>query len=271
MTDLARLSIHTMTTKPWSLEQACAAYAKAGIGGITVWRQHLAPYGAARGRAILAAHGLACTALCRGGFFPAADAAGRAAAIEDNRQAIRDAAELGAPQVVLVCGSVPGIPLADARRMVEDGIRAVEPEARAAGVQLSIEPLHPMYAADRSCITTLGEARRLCERINSPAVGIALDVFHVWWDPELADEIVKSARWTIGFHLCDWRAPLRDMLNDRSVMGDGSIPCRDLRRQVRAAGFAGWDEVEIFSTELWAGDQQALLDRIVAAYRTHCI
>lgn len=271
MTDLARLSIHTMTTKPWTLEQAAAKYAAAGVGGITVWRQHLQPYGAARGRQILASHGLACTALCRGGFFPAADAAGRAAAIEDNRVAIADAHTLGAPMVVLVCGSVPGIPLADARRMVEDGIRALEPEARAAGVTLAIEPLHPMYAADRSCITTLGEARRICERIASPAVGIALDVFHVWWDPELDEEIRRCARWTCGFHLCDWKAPLRDMLNDRSVMGEGSIPCRQIRNQVRAAGFAGWDEVEIFSTELWAGDQDALLARIIAAYRSSCL
>jgi sugar phosphate isomerase/epimerase len=271
MTDLARLSIHTMTTKPWSLEQAAAKYAAAGIGGITVWRQHLAPFGAKEGRAILARHGLTCTALCRGGFFPATDAAGRQKAIDDNRTAIADAAALGAPMVVLVCGAVPGIPLADARKMVEDGIRAVEPEARAAGVKLAIEPLHPMYAADRSCITTLGEARRLCERIASPAVAIALDVFHVWWDPELDEEIARSARWTCGFHLCDWRAPLRDMLNDRSVMGEGAIPCRALRRQVRQAGFAGWDEVEIFSDELWAGDQDALLARVIAAYRGSCL
>lgn len=271
MTDLARLSIHTMTTKPWTLEQAAAKYAAAGVGGITVWRQHLAPYGAKQGREILRRHGLTCTALCRGGFFPAVDQAGRDKAIEDNRVAIRDAHELGAPQVVLVCGAVPGIPLADARRMVEDGIRAVEPEARAAGVNLAIEPLHPMYAADRSCITTLGEARRLCERIASPAVGIALDVFHVWWDPQLADEIRLAAKWTCGFHVCDWRAPLRDMLNDRSIMGDGCIPVRAIGQQVRAAGFAGFDEVEIFSDELWAGDQDALLARILAAYRQHCV
>jgi sugar phosphate isomerase/epimerase len=268
---MSLLSIHTMTTKPWTLEQAAAKYAAAGVQGITVWRQHLAPYGAKAGKEILARHGLTCTALCRGGFFPAKDAAGRQAAIDDNRKAIADARELGAPQVVLVCGAVPGLPLSEARKMVEDGIRAVEPEARAAGVLLTIEPLHPMYAADRSCITTLGEARRLCERINSPAVGIALDVFHVWWDPQLDEEIRLSAPWTKGFHLCDWRAPLRDMLNDRSVMGDGTIPCREIRQQVCGAGFAGWDEVEIFSDELWAGDQDALLARIIAAYRTHCL
>lgn len=271
MNDLARLSIHTMTTKPWTLEQAAAKYAAAGVGGITVWRQHLAPYSAKQGREILRRHGLTCTALCRGGFFPAVDQAGRDKAIEDNRTAIRDAHELGAPMVVLVCGAVPGLPLSEARTMVEDGIRAVEPEARAAGVKLAIEPLHPMYAADRSCITTLGEARRLCERIASPAVGIALDVFHVWWDPQLEDEIRLAATWTCGFHVCDWRAPLRDMLNDRSIMGDGCIPVRAIGRQVRAAGFAGFDEVEIFSDELWAGDQDALLARIVAAYRQHCV
>ncbi len=266
-----RLSIHTMTTKPWSLEQACAGYAKAGVQGITVWRQALAPYGATKGRELIRNHGLTCTALCRGGFFPAVDAAGRAAAIADNLQAVRDAHELGAPMVVLVCGADPRIPLAEARRMVEDGIRAVEPEARAAGVKLAIEPLHPMYAADRSCITTLGEARRLCERIASSAVGIALDVFHVWWDPDLEEEIARSAPWTCGFHICDWRAPLRDMLNDRSLMGDGCIPIRHIRELVRQAGFQGWDEVEIFSDELWAGDQTALVGRITEAYRQHCL
>ncbi len=271
MSDTARLSIHTMTTKPWTLEQACASYAKAGVQGITVWRQHLAPYGAAKGRELLQTHGLTCTALCRGGFFPAVYQAGRDKAIEDNRQAIRDAHVLGAPQVVLVCGAVPGLPLAEARKMVEDGIRAVEPEARAAGVTLAIEPLHPMYAADRSCITTLGEARRLCERINSRSVGIALDVFHVWWDPELEAEIAKARTWTVGFHLCDWRAPLRDMLNDRSLMGEGCIPLRRIRQLVREAGFTGWDEVEIFSDELWAGDQDALVGRIQLAYCKHCL
>ena len=270
--DLSRLSIHTMTTKPWSLEQSVTNYARAGVRGITVWRQHLAPYGASAGARMLKNADLTCTALCRGGFFPAMDHAGRLQALDDNRRAIADAAALGAPMVVLVCGAVPGMPLAEARRMVEDGIRAVEPEARAAGVVLAIEPLHPMYAADRSCITTLGESRRLCERIASPFVKIALDVFHVWWDPELEAEIARcgAANLIAGFHLCDWRAPLRDMLNDRSLMGDGCIPIRDIRQQVRATGFTGWDEVEIFSDELWSLDQSEVLARILAAYPGCC-
>lgn len=266
---LQKLSIHTMTTKPWSLDEAVRNYAKADVGGITVWRQHLEPYGAATGARMLKGAGLTCTALCRGGFFPAKDQAGRLKALDDNRRAIADAAALGAPMVVLVCGAHPEIPLSDARRMVEDGIRAVEPDARAAKVVLAIEPLHPMYAADRSCITTLGEARRLCERISSPFVKIALDVFHVWWDPDLEAEIARcgAAGLTAGFHICDWRAPLRDMLNDRSIMGEGCIPIRSISQQVRAAGFAGWDEVEIFSDELWGKDQHEVLARIVSAYR----
>jgi sugar phosphate isomerase/epimerase len=271
MTDLSQLSIHTMTTKPWSLETAAAKYAAAGVGGITVWRQHLEPYGAVRGRRILADNGLTCSALCRGGFFPAPSAAGRQAALEDNRRAIADAQELGAPQVVLVCGANPAIPLAEAREMVYEGIAALAGEAQAAGVILSIEPLHPMYAADRSCICTLAEARALCQRLAHPAVGIALDVFHVWWDPELATEILACGPWLRGFHLCDWRAPLRDLLNDRSLMGEGCIPCRELRRQVGNAGFAGWNEVEIFSNEYWAGDQDELLQRLITAYREHCL
>lgn len=270
MTDLARLSIHTMTTKPWTLAQSADALAQAGVAGITVWRQHLQPYGAAAGRKLIADAGLTCTALCRGGFFPARDAAGRQAAIADNRAAIADAHALGAPMLVLVCGAVPGLPLGESRRMIEDGIRAIEPEARAAGVVLAIEPLHPQYAADRSAITTLGEARRLCECIASPWVRIALDVYHVWWDPEVVDEIARcgSAGLTAGFHICDWRVPTRDPLNDRAIMGEGVIEVAALRRQVRAAGFTGFDEVEIFSDELWAQDQGAVLARIIAAYRS---
>jgi sugar phosphate isomerase/epimerase len=269
MGGLARLSIHTMTTKPWSLAQSADAFARAGIGGITVWRQHLEPYGPSAGARLLRDAGLACTALCRGGFFPAGDEQGRQAAIEDNRRAIADAQALGAPMVVLVCGAVPGLPLRDARAMIEDGIRAIEPDARAAGVILAIEPLHPQYAADRSAITTLAEARRLCERIASPWVKIALDVYHVWWDPEVDEEIARcgAAGLTVGFHLCDWRVPTRDPLNDRAIMGEGVIEVADLRRRVRSAGFSGYDEVEIFSTELWAQDQHAVLARIIAAYQ----
>jgi sugar phosphate isomerase/epimerase len=264
---LARLSIHTMTTKPWSLEQAVLHYARAGVRGITVWRQHLEPYGAARARRMLMGAGLTCTALCRGGFFPATDSAGRMAAIDDNRRAIADAAALGAPMLVLVCGAVPGLPLGEARRMIRDGIQAIEPEARAAGVVLAVEPLHPMYAADRSAITTLAEARRLCERVASPFVKIAYDVFHVWWDPDLEEETARCRDLIAGFHICDWRHPLRDPLNDRAIMGEGVIPITGIRQQVRGGGFAGWDEVEIFSDALWAKDQAEVLDRIVRAYR----
>ncbi len=269
MTDLARLSIHTMTTKPWTLAQSVDAFARAGVGGITVWRQHLAPYGAAEGARLIKAAGLTCTALCRGGFFPAKDAAGRQAAIDDNRKAIADAHALGAPMVVLVCGAVPGLPLSESRAMIREGIQAVEGDARAAGVVLAIEPLHPQYAADRSAITTLSEARRLCERIASPVVKIALDVYHVWWDPDLELEISRcgAAGYLAGFHICDWRVPTRDPLNDRAIMGEGIIPVADLRRLVRATGFSGFDEVEIFSDELWVLDQHAVLARVVNAYR----
>ncbi len=268
--DPRRLCVHTMTTKPWSLAQAVAAYERAGVPAISVWRQHLD----APGMAALKASGLRVTSLCRGGFFPAVDAAGRQHAIDDNRAAIDQAAAIGAPHVVLVCGAVPGLPLAEARRHIADGIAAVLPHARAAGVRLAIEPLHPQYAADRSAVTTLAQARRLCEQLNPTGrtdVGIAVDVYHVWWDDALDDELERAGRLGLlhAFHVCDWKVQQDDVLNDRGLMGEGCIDIPAIRARIEAAGFSGDIEVEIFSARHWAGDQQAWLERIIAAYRDH--
>jgi sugar phosphate isomerase/epimerase len=270
-TDLSRLAIHTFTTKPLDLEQACAAYARRGIPAVTVWRQHLAPYGAERAAAIVRGAGLRVPALCRGGFFPAADAAGRQAAIDDNRRAIDEAAALAAGMVVLVCGAVPGQPLARSRGQIRDGIAAILDHARQVGMRLAIEPLHPMYAAARSAINTLAQARAICEDLSDPLLGIAVDVYHVWWDPDLNEEIARAgAQGTLfAFHLCDWRVETRDLLEDRGVMGEGCIDLRGIRRLVEGAGFTGWDEVEIFSRWHWAKDQDRWLDEVVAAYREH--
>jgi len=271
ITDLSRLSIHTITTKPWTLEQCIAGYQRVGVNGITVWRQHLQGVGAAKAGQLLRSAGMTVTALCRGGFFPARDAASRQAALDDNRTAIDQAAAIGAPMLVLVCGAVPGMPLDEARAQIQDSIAALEGAARAAQVRLAIEPLHPMYAGDRSAITTMRQARAVCDAVASPWVGIAVDVYHVWWDDALASEIALSGSrgYLHGFHVCDWRLHTRDLLNDRGLMGEGCIDVPRIRGLVEDAGFTGWNEVEIFSNERWAGDQERFVDEIVAAYRRH--
>ncbi len=271
LTSLDRLAIHTFTLKPWDLERCCAALSAAGIGGITVWRQHLEPYGTAQAAAIIRAHGLRVPALCRGGFFPHHDHAGRCSAIDDNLRTIDDAAAIGADMVVLVCGAVPGMPLDQARGQIRDGIAACLDHARSCGVRLAIEPLHPMYAGDRSAINTMTQARQICEDIRDPLLGIAVDVYHVWWDDRLADEIrLAGEQGTLfGFHVCDWRLETRDLLNDRGLMGEGCIDIRGIRALMEDAGFQGFNEVEIFSLWRWQQDQDAYLAEIIDAYRNH--
>lgn len=265
-----RLCVHSISTKPWSLEQCLEFYPKAGVSGFTLWRHHLQgrdPFQV--GRQVREA-GLKLVSLCRGGFFPAVDAAGRQAAIDDNLRCIEEAAATGAGWVVLVCGAVPGQPLELSRAQIADGIAAVLPAAQAAGVALAIEPLHPMYADDRSAISTMAQANALCDALGSPlGLGIALDVYHVWWDPDLQRQIQISAQAgrLLAFHLCDWLTPTTDLLNDRGLMGEGCIPIAEISRWVDDAGFAGMREIEIFSNRRWAGDQQQWLADMVSAYR----
>jgi sugar phosphate isomerase/epimerase len=271
LTDLSRLCVHTITTKPWPIEEAARQFSKAGIGGITVWRDALAGRDIRQTGHLLREHNLKVVSLCRGGFFPHADAAGRQLAIDDNRRAVDEAAALGAPHVVLVCGAVPGQPLAESRKQIRDGIAAVLPHARAAGVKLAIEPLHPMYADSRSAVNTLAQANDLAGELDSPWVGVAVDVYHLWWDPALETEISRCGRngHLLAFHLCDWKTPATDLLNDRGLMGEGCIALRQIRGWVEKAGFTGFNEVEIFSNRYWAGDQATFLEKIVGAYYQH--
>ncbi len=266
---LSRLCLHTITTKPWPIETAIDAYAKAGVAGISVWRDALDGRSIPdTGRRIREA-GLSIVSYVRGGFFPALEAAGRAGAMDENRRIIDEAAALGAPLVVLVCGALPGQSLNESRRQIRAGIEAVLPHARERGVKLAIEPLHPMYADTRSAIVTLGQANDLVEAVADDYLGVAVDVYHVWWDPALPTEIARCGDRIFAFHVCDWRSPTRDLLNDRGIMGEGCIPIRAIRSEVEEAGFDGFIEVEIFSTEYWAMDQQVFLDRIVDAYIRH--
>ena len=267
---MQRLCIHTITNKPWTTEQCIDKYAKAGVGGITFWRYSLEGRDpAAVGRQAREA-GLDVVSLCRGGFFPAKEATDRQKAIDDNKLCIDQAQALGAPLIVLVCGAVPGQSLTESRKQITDGIAAVLPHAEAAGVKLAIEPLHPMYADDRSAVNTMRQAHEVCDALGSPgSVGIAADVYHIWWDPELKAmiDLAGSTGRLHAYHICDWKTPTTDLLNDRGLMGEGCINLPEIGAWVDAAGFTGHREVEIFSHKYWAMDQDEYLAKIVAAYR----
>jgi sugar phosphate isomerase/epimerase len=269
--DLSRLCIHTITTKPWAIEIAAAKFAAAGVKGITVWRDTLTGRDIKQTGQLLRDHDLSIVSLCRGGFFPAITAADRTKALDDNRKAIAEAHALGAPLVVLVCGAVPDQSLSESRKQIVDGIAALLPDCQAAGVKLAIEPLHPMYADSRSAVNTLAQANDMVEQLNSPYVGVAADVYHLWWDPALEAEIARCGRLKalFAYHVCDWRTPTVDLLNDRGLMGEGCIPLRQIRSWVEKAGFSGFNEVEVFSTRLWATNQDEYLKNIVQAYKDH--
>ena len=265
---LDKLCIHTITTKSWSIEEAAENYSRVGVKGISVWRQYLEGRDIARTGQMLKDHELEVVSLVRGGFFPSTSSAKRAAAIDDNKKAVDEAAALGAPMIVLVCGADPGQSLETSRAQIQEGIESVLPYAIANGVKLAIEPLHPMYADTRSAVNTLGQANDMAEAISSDHVGVAADVYHLWWDPNLEQELLRCGRngHLYAFHICDWMSPTVDFLNDRGLMGEGCIPVQKIRGWAEATGFNGYNEVEIFSDRWWAGDQKEFLDRIVEQY-----
>ncbi|MDP0499847.1 MAG: sugar phosphate isomerase/epimerase family protein [Verrucomicrobiota bacterium JB022] len=271
ITDTSRLCVHTVTTKPWSIEEIADRYPAAGVKGITVWRQNLEGRNIAQIGERLRGNGMEIVSLCRGGFFPAKAEADRKAAIDDNRKAIEEAAELGAPLIVLVCGATPGMPLSQARDQIVAGIEALLPDCERTGVKLGIEPLHPMYADARSAVNTMKQANDLCERIGSDYVGVAVDVYHLWWDEMLKAEIARCGDLgkLFAFHVCDWKTPTTDLLNDRGLMGEGCINIPEIRAWVEATGFKGFNEVEIFSYHHWERDQHEFLREIVQAYQQH--
>ena len=246
------LAINTATVKSCSLEQAIAGCARAGIAAIAPWRDIVQQCGIERAQKLIRGAGLTVTCLCRGGLFTAADEAGRRAAIEDNRRAVDEAAAIGAQCLVLIAGGLPpgSKDLAGAHAQVRDGLAALLPYARSAGVPLAIEPLHPMTAPDRGCVNTLAHANDLCDELGE-GLGVAIDVYHVWWDPDIARQIARSRGRILSYHVCDWLVPTRDLVFDRGMPGDGIIDLRRLRAMVEDAGYRGHCDVEIFSAQNW--------------------
>ena len=263
--DPALLSVNTATVRAqWRMPQIIDALVRHGIRGISPWRDQVADAGLKDTAARIRDAGLTVTGLCRGGMFPAEDRAGRRAALDDNRRAVDEAATLGARCLVLVVGGLPkdrtgrviSKDIAGAREMVRDGIGELLEYAQGAGVPLAIEPLHPMYAADRACVNTLAHANDLCDELcpkGRDGLGVAVDVYHVWWDPGLRREIERAGAGErlFAYHICDWLVPTNDLLNDRGMMGDGVIDLPLIRQWMEAAGYRGMHEVEIFSTANW--------------------
>jgi len=250
------LSLNTATLrKQWSLAQIIDGCARHGIRGISPWRDQVAQMGLQRAKKSIQEKNLVVTGLCRGGFFTAKDWR------DDNRRAIEEAHALGARCLVLVVGGLPSgsKDLASARNQVKEGIAAILPEARKAGVPLAIEPLHPMQAAERACINTLEQALDLCDFFQN-GVGVAVDVYHVWWDPKLEEQVRRAGKRILAYHICDWLVPTRDLLNDRGMMGDGVIDLPRIRSWVESAGYTGFQEVEIFSElDWWKRDPDEVL------------
>lgn len=269
--DLRRLCLHSITFKGWPLDNLIAASAQAGVGGLTLWRQDFAHEPAAVvGRRVRDA-GLEVVSLCRGGFFAHVEANARAQSLDDNRRAMDEAEAAGAPLIVLVCGADPGQPLTESRKQIDEALVQLAPEAEARGLKLGIEPLHPMYADTRSAITSLQEARLAAVRTESLAVGVVVDVYHLWWDLAWREEIQRTGAEgrIFAYHISDWRTPTVDFLNDRGLMGEGCLPLRSLREDVERAGFEGFIEVEIFSHRLWAKPPEVYLQQAVKAYQEH--
>ena len=254
MTAHPRLSLNQATIKYADLDEAVAATVDAGYASIGLWREPVQAAGLERSIRLIDDSGLRVSSLCRGGFFTMAEGPDRRASIDDNRRAIAEAHALGAPALVLVAGGLPAgsRDLAGARERVRDAVAELADDAAAAGVTLTIEPLHPMYASDRAVISTLGQALDIAEQFPLGVVGAVVDTFHVWWDPQLEQQIARAAGRIASYQVCDWATPLpADVLLARHYPGDGVIDFASITAAVEAAGYVGDIEVEIFNQDVW--------------------
>jgi sugar phosphate isomerase/epimerase len=271
---LARLALNQRTTERWSVREAVDGAVAAGLPAIGLWREPVAAAGLATTRDRVRRAGLRVSSLCRGGFFTALDAGQRAAAHRSNLAAIDEAAELGAATLVLVPGGLPEgeRDIAGARARAADAIAELAPYARQRGVRLGIEPMHPIFAADRGVLSTLGQALDIAEPFPITEVGVVVDTFHVWWDPSVLEQIARATGRIVSYQVSDWITPLpADPLLNRGMMGDGHIDFRHFRRLVDAAGYDGPIEVEIFNADVWAADPDEVVALMRERYDEHVL
>jgi sugar phosphate isomerase/epimerase len=268
-TALSRLSLNQRTAASWSLPEAIKGSVDAGLGAIGIWREQLAEVGLDEACRVLAESGLRVSSLCRGGFFTTADRAEAEAAAARNRDAIQEAAALNAATLVLVPG---GLPLGDrdlqaARDRAARAIEQLVPYAHDHGVNLGIEPMNPIYAADRGVISTLAQALDIAERFDAADVGVVVDTFHLWWEPGIAEQVQRAGERIVSYQICDWITPLpADTLLARGMMGDGHIDFPAFTRAVARAGYRGDIEVEIFNADLWATPPAEVVDTMAKRY-----
>ena len=270
-TDVSRLSLNQITTRRWSLPEAVEGCLAAGVPAISPWRDKVAEIGLPEAARLLRESGLRVHSLHVGGDFPAATEAERQARLEDNRRALEEAAQLGAESLTLRAGPAPDRDIDAARAMVEEGVERLIPHAEECGVKLAIEPLHPALAAERSVLVTLRQANDLLDRLGSHQVGVAIDAYHVWWDPELYEGISRAAGRIVGFHIDDWPVPNPNPVLSRAMMGDGVIELRRIRAAVDDAGYAGPIEVEIFNPFYWEMPGDEVLELMKDGYVQHVL
>jgi sugar phosphate isomerase/epimerase len=264
---LSRLSLNQRTTASWSLPEAVQGCVDAGLGAIGIWREQLADVGLDEALRLVAESGLRVSSLCRGGFFT--DPAETQAAEVRNREAIEEAAALNAATLVLVAGGLPpgDRDLEAARNRAARAIERLVPYAHELGVNLGIEPMNPIYAADRGVISTLAQALDIAERFDAADVGVVVDTFHVWWEPGVADQVQRGGQRIVSYQICDWITPLpADSLLARGMMGDGHIDFPTFTRSVARTGYRGDVEVEIFNAELWAAPPAEVVDTMAGRY-----
>jgi sugar phosphate isomerase/epimerase len=266
MAEKSRLSLNQITISSWSVSQAVEGCVRHGIPSIALWRHKIAEQGLpACVRAVRDAR-LHVSSVCRGGMFPAPSKEARQKNLEDNFRAVEEAAALHADSLVLVVGGSAQVGLSEARTMVEEGVAALVPYARQCGVKLGLEPLHPMYTAERAVLNTIDQTLAVASAYQPDEVGLVLDVFHIWWDPEVLPAIARSRGRIYGFHVNDWLVPLPDLLLGRGMMGDGVIDNRMLRMAVDATGYRGPIEVEIFNRAIWDSDPDQVLEQMIQRF-----
>ena len=267
------LSLNLATVRrQWKLPEAVEAAARHGFAGVAPWREMVQERGVAECARIFRANGMRVTGYCRGGLFGAEGRDKFRDAVDDNKRMIDEAAAISAEAIVVIGGGLaPGSrDLPSARGLFREGLAAVLPDARACNVTPALEPIHPMYAADRGCVTTLKEMLDIADALGNEGLGIAVDTYHVWWDPELAAQLARAGTRIVAHHICDWLVPTKHMLNDRGMMGDGVIDFRAIRRMIEAAGYRGIQEVEIFSEDWWSRPGDEVLSTAIERFKAVC-